>query len=121
MTVNLGVLIGELRGEIRGVTQRLDDAAISRGRLHEKLDANAVQILEIRQRAQAVDVELQDIRDDIHAMKPEVEMVRNLRTKAAGAALVLGAIGALLWWIVGALWSRFSENVITFFRTLFPG
>lgn len=91
------VKIGETLGELRGVNRRLDEAADARAGLKAKIDGIGSTIQKVDAKASDLDRRALQIEKTIEEMKPEIDLVRNLKMKAAGAALVLGAIGAIMW------------------------
>ena len=99
--------IGILIGQLEGVTQRLDRADASRATTHTRIEALAADIGEVKR-------DISQMKTDMDEIKPEVALVRGLRMKAAGAVLVLGAIGALIGWAISsfgaALWAAINRT-----------
>lgn len=100
---DLGMLIGKLDG----ISQRLDRADASRANTHDRMDRMASDIAVMRS-------DLGRVIRDMDDMKPEVELIKGLRFKAAGAILVLGAIGALIGWAI----SSFGSSIVASIRNV---
>lgn len=75
-------------------------------RLTESEAASAKHRQEIRSELLEVKLKLNGAIKDIADMKPEVELVKGLRLKAAGAIVVLGALGAMCYYAVERLLDR---------------
>lgn len=105
---SLILLVGKISGLVEGMNERLARADESRGRTHERLDKLALAVDQLTD-------ELRLVRKDMDDMKPEVELVKGLRAKAAGAVVVLGAIGALLGWAAGAFYAPVKALILRAF------
>lgn len=110
--------LGELRGLMSGIIDRLDSADRradradeSRKRTHERLDEMASDLGSVKTRVESVDGKVDRMGEKIGRMEPEIELVRNLRGKAGGAVVVLGAIGALIWWGLTTFWDQIRAGI----------
>lgn len=102
--------IGVLIGKVDDIVRRLGEADTSRARMHEHINSMSNDVATIK-------TEVAGVRSDIDEMKPEVEMVKHLKSKAAGAILVLGSLGAMIGWLL----STFSVSIKTFVIRAFGG
>src|SRR5262245_2986450 len=100
--------LGELMGEMRGVIARLDRADESRSKLHSRLDDIASDVSQIS-------VEMGTVKEELAAMKPEVEMVRNVRAKAGMAVIVLGGLVAISTWLAATFADEIKNAIVKFF------
>lgn len=98
-------LLGQIGGRLRGIEGRLTHAEESRARTHERLDRVATDIGDIK-------TEQRKAREDIDVMKPEVELVKGIRYKAAGAIVVLGSLGAIMGVLLTNLWAAFKAGLL---------
>lgn len=118
----LGVLIGQMGDVVR----RLDHADESRSDLHLQIGkigedlavikaSNVVAAGELAAVAESVEEmrpKVEATTQQLAAMKPEIDMVRNIKAKAWGAILAFGAIGGLVLWIVTPLVERVRDFVV---------
>jgi archaellum component FlaC len=103
----LGILIGQMAGvqqQLEDIKERQDRSDESRKGLQGRLDIVGADVAEIKNDMRAQSTATEAIRKDVADMKPEIELVRDIKGKAGMAALVLAAIGAVLAWLVGNFW-----------------
>jgi hypothetical protein len=90
---DLFVKIGALQ---EGVNRLRDDFAYSDERAREHRE-------KVSEKLELVSTRTGQLESQMKRLEPTVDSLANLRTKAAGAILVLGAIGAILGYFAGEL------------------
>ncbi len=103
----LGILIGG----VSAINARLDRADQSRTNLHQRLDALAGEVHDVKSKVEGVGEKVDTLSTDVAEMKPEVALVRGIKTKAGGAVVVIGSIGALLAWVINNFWDAIRAGI----------
>jgi hypothetical protein len=115
----LGILIGQMAGitgSLADINRRLDKSDESRKGLHGRLDAVAADMSEVKTSVATIEMKVDGAARDIEEMKPEVALVRGLKAKAAGAVIVLGALGAFAAWLIEHFWDPIRAALMRMFH-----
>lgn len=103
--------LGEVVGELRGVQRRLDEAATSRGDLKVQIGQLREGINILKADHRDVTHKLNSLANQIEDIAPKVKTLSEMKTKAAGAILVIGTIGGVIWAFVDEIlvWAGFTK------------
>jgi hypothetical protein len=110
----LGMLMGQMAGIARrldGIDSRLERSDESRKGLHGRMDGIAADLGEMKSDMRALGISVEATRKDVNAMMPEVELVRGIKGKAAGAIVVIGGLGAFMAWLVSNFWDAIRSGL----------